>query len=389
MSVMDLLRHNLGPVSALLQEPAAADLDWDPPTPVLAALGTRTGVGLCELRLMTIAGWVPWLLDALDSDNGQESFDTYVRQHSVLLAPGEAGRSKLREARGGTVPRWRPWLFTWPTSRSARRVCPVCAVDPDRGVDLLAYLPITVSCAEHGCRLKPEVDVTIAMMSGEPLSPQPAAEHLVAMDRHTRQGLTTGAVTLPGRAVHVGVWFRLLRTLLDEVSMSLSRVSVRSRTTLEHIWREAGYPVRAGLNVWRPYEHLGGERQQAMLEAAATALHLAEAGAIAARGTLGPALAREPHRRVYDGDQPSKTEVARRVRHAEMARSWERANEEFNAAIDAARTDPAAARRILVMFTGFSRTLESFDRERQFVMGLGIPEEFLPDHRELGRTDLV
>ncbi len=36
--------------------------------------------------------------------------------------------------------------------------------------------------------------------------------------------MTTGTVTLPRRPVHVGVWLRMLRTLLDEVSISTSRV---------------------------------------------------------------------------------------------------------------------------------------------------------------------
>ena len=65
------------------------------------------------------------------------------------------------------------------------------------------------------------------------------------MDRLTYQGLTTGLVTLPRRAVHAGVWFRLLRTLLDELSMPLSRVGARSGRALERIWRATGRPVRA------------------------------------------------------------------------------------------------------------------------------------------------
>ena len=78
LPVRDLLRHDLGQASVLADDPAAADLDWDPPAAVLAALDERTGAGLGELRRMTIAGWVPWLLDTLE-DGGQEAFDTYVR----------------------------------------------------------------------------------------------------------------------------------------------------------------------------------------------------------------------------------------------------------------------------------------------------------------------
>lgn len=44
------------------------------------------------------------------------------------------------------------------------------------------------------------------------------------MDRRTHEGITTGTVTLPRRPVHVGVWFRLLRTLLDEVNTPTSQL---------------------------------------------------------------------------------------------------------------------------------------------------------------------
>lgn len=78
--------------------------------------------------------------------------------------------------------------------------------------------------------------------------------------------------------MHAGVWFRLLRTLLDEVSTAPSAVSAASRATLELIWRRLGAPVRGGLSVWRPYEQLGWPLQQAMADAAATAVHLAATG---------------------------------------------------------------------------------------------------------------
>ena len=87
-----LLRHSLGEASGLLDDPRADDLDFDPPAGILQALAERTGIDLGVVRLTTIAGWVPWLADTLDPCDGQEAFDTYVRQHSVLLAPGEAGR---------------------------------------------------------------------------------------------------------------------------------------------------------------------------------------------------------------------------------------------------------------------------------------------------------
>jgi hypothetical protein len=111
-----------------------------------------------------------------------------------------------------------------------------------------------------------------------------------------------------------------------------------------------------------------------MAGAAATAVHLAGTGEVTARGTLGRYLAREPHRDVYEGDR--------------RAWEWKQAAAELDAMISQARTDPDTARRVLVMLTADSRTIARFYRERQYLTGLGIPDEHLPDHHALGRTDL-
>jgi hypothetical protein len=121
--------------------------------------------------------------------------------------------------------------------------------------------------------------------------------------------------------------------------------------------------------VRRPYEEFGWSQQEAMLEAAAIALHLAGTGAITARGTLGPLLAREPHRPVYDGDPPSTPdpadptrsweraeEEARAAIHQTLHRSWEQAQQDLEAWFQAARTDPAATRQILGVLTHYSQT---------------------------------
>ena len=179
---------------------------------------------------MTMAGWVPWLMDTLDPGDGQATFGTYARQHSVLLRPGEAGRNH--------VPRWLPWA----PAKPARLACPECAADPQRGTVLTWRLPLMTSCAEHGCLLGPEPDVRFAVLAGTVPRPAPASPHVALMDRYTFQALVTGRVGLPGGSAHAGVWFRLLRTLLDEVSTAPSALSASSRAALELIWSRAGLP---------------------------------------------------------------------------------------------------------------------------------------------------
>lgn len=94
---------------------------------MLAALAERTGTDLAQLQAMTLAGWVPWLLDTLHTSQweAQETFDTYVRQDSVLLAPGEAGRNQVQ------VSGRRSWAGPWRAARPVTRLCPACAAEPD------------------------------------------------------------------------------------------------------------------------------------------------------------------------------------------------------------------------------------------------------------------
>ena len=60
-----------------------------------------------------------------------------------------------------------------------------------------------------------------------------------------------------------------------------------------------------------------------------------------------------------------------------------------NREITLARTDRDAARRVLALFTIGCRTLGRFEEERAYLSGIGIPGDFLPSARELGRTDLA
>ncbi|MBN0322084.1 transposase, partial [Pseudomonas aeruginosa] len=76
-------------------------------------------------------------------------------------------------------------------------------------------------------------------------APRPADDAIACMDRRTWQALTTGFVELPRRRVHAGLWFRLLRTLLDELNTPLSHCGSCS-ASIRHVWERCGHPLRAG-----------------------------------------------------------------------------------------------------------------------------------------------
>jgi hypothetical protein len=178
--------------------------------------------------------------------------------------------------------------------------------------------------------------------------------------------------------VHLGVWVRLLRTLADEITIPLCGLRHPSQQAIRRIWQTAGHPTRAGLTAWRAYEHLTWPKQAMILEAAAHALALIENKVIPAHGSLAGPLAPRSPEPVYDGDRPDET-----------ARRWKHLEEEINATIAAARTDPATARKVLGWFTIRCRNSTDYNRERHWLSTLGIPPAFLPGPGESSHADLV
>jgi hypothetical protein len=353
MSLDTLVRHNLGPAGFTDQ----LDRDWldlDPPEQLLVAVHERSGVPLAELRSMTLAGWVPWLADALDPDV-PDAFTTFIRHDSVLFAS--------RAVPAPALPRWRAWLPVDPSPRS-RRGCPRCAALPGRGLPLMAQIPVMLSCVEHACALVPTNRLRLLAALGQDDEPAMVSDAVVAMDRRTHEAVTSGAVQLPGRSVHVGVWFRLLRTLLDEVNTPVSYLRQADKRALWQIWQHTGQPARAGQVRWVPYENLDWARQQAMLEAAATAMYLIEIGVLRPWGTLGAVLREEPYRPVRSEPDP--------------ATAWRLLLKDFNAAIEAAQHDRDAALRLLQTYTAYCRSPAAYEQRRQNLIACGLPERFLP-----------
>ncbi|NKY59224.1 hypothetical protein [Nocardia flavorosea] len=167
------------------------------------------------------------------------------------------------------------------------------------------------------------------------------------------------------------MWFRLLRCLLDELSLAGSSISRRSQQLLKQIWDATGAPVRAGLAVWQPYENLEWPIQEKLLTAAATALSLAADRLIQPRGTLAGLLIEPRPLPVYDGDSPwpPAPDQAERAGRKVMGA--------MNAWYARARVDADAARTILRLLTEFDTRPAHATRHRDVLIGEGIPSRFL------------
>ncbi|WP_232323043.1 TniQ family protein [Hoyosella altamirensis] len=339
------------------------DLDTVPPEGFIDHLAARTGAATDTIRAMTLNGQTPWLLDQLQP--AAQAYTTYTRQLTVLLPPGRR--------RDRAVDHWRPWA---PTDAGwQHRACPLCTMEssPPCPYQLTWLVPLMLSCPVHHCRLERYNgpvgyhDIWHTSLGGP--APRPVNAAIRRMDERTWQALTTGHVALPRHRVHAGIWFRLLRTLLDELGATLTECGTYGRLTRE-VWERAGHPVRAGQHPWRPYEHLTDQQQTQSLEAAATAIHLLETRVLAGLGHEA-ALFLPPPNMTRDPGRPHQTMDPTALR-------WQEIKDSLDATVEEARTTPETARQLFNFCTMYRGEDDHIVREvRGSFTKLGIPLEYL------------
>ncbi|MDN5935116.1 MAG: TniQ family protein [Nitrosospira sp.] len=359
MDTHDLLEHDLG-------HGQTDELDTVPPMLLLAVLSQRSGIELDRLRCMSFAGWVPWLLDSLD-DSMPSALETYAFQFSILLP------KRSRKTRSSTS--WRAWL----PSQPIRRACPLCLNDPANQAVLLAWkLPLMLSCPLHGCWLESYWGVPGRFLGWEnaDAAPRTVSDAIAAMDRRTWQALTMGYAELPRRRIHAGLWFRLLRTLLDELNTPLSQCGTYAGN-FRYVWERCGHSLRAGQSLWRPYEILDPAVQLQMLEAAATAIELIESNVLSPRGEQATLFLPEPQTGFTSG-LPAKAPKPEPVDH------WQRAVQAIDEAIIEARHNPETARSLFALASYGRRDPDSLERLRATFTKDGIPLEFLSHYVPVG-----
>nr|WP_225667986.1 TniQ family protein [Arthrobacter sp. 147(2020)] len=354
-----LLEHGLGH-----RELNDAELDLNPPPHLLDELAKRAGLDQRRVSAMTMAAWVPWLFDSLTPV--PDTYETYVHQFSLLLPPGR---------RIVYAPRnWVPWLST----SGIRLGCRECL---ESGPTILLFwqLPLMASCPAHRRRLETyEGHPADYIRWATPADDQrELPESLIVLDRRTWQAITTGFVDLPGRSVHAGVWFRLLRTLLDELTTAQGRYG-RQLEDVRRVWDHCGHPFRAGLHSWQPFETLHWTRQQQLLEAAAAAMEMIEDGSLTALGTSGHLLRPEPKAPISDGTPPgSLTGAAGAQKQPTLDELWNQVTTTLDTCIAAAKTDPVVAKHLFDFARCGCRSEESLRGLRDTFAELQIPLDFL------------
>ncbi|MCW3768543.1 TniQ family protein (plasmid) [Paenarthrobacter ureafaciens] len=353
-----LLEHALGH-----RELSDAELDLDPPRDLLDELAKRTGLDQHRVQAMTMAGWVPWLFDSLAP--APDAYATYVHQFSVLLPPT---RRQIYTPR-----KWLPWL-------AETRVLRGCRECLKSGPTILLFwqLPLMASCPVHRHRLETyeghPADYIKWTTSAEDQREFP--DPLFLMDRRTWQAIATGSVDLPRRSVHAGVWFRLLRTLLDELSTAQGRYG-RQLEDVRRVWDHCGHPFRAGLHSWQPFETLHWTRQLQLLKAAATAMEMIEDGTLTVLGTSGHLLRPEPKTPISSGTPPGPLTAGADTHQPTLDELWNTVTTTLDACIAAAKTDPVVAKHLFDFARYGCRSEEFVGGLKDAFAELQIPLEFL------------
>ncbi len=173
-------------------------LDIDPPDRFLHAIAARTRVPFETIKRTTV-GWArPFLFAFFDRK--------YYYQNSVLLARPKPTQYCLNN-----------WILRQESARTLT-ACRVCLQTyPDAGILLPWRLRILTSCPIHGIMLE-SMRIKEAFVECLKDTVEVAPESVRSLDLLTWSAFTTGYVNLPAGVVHASVWFRLLRTILEELA---------------------------------------------------------------------------------------------------------------------------------------------------------------------------
>ena len=228
-SISDLLTYDLG-----FPELSLADLDLDPSPRLLEYLAERTGIGIDQLNMMTVKGWVPSLLDTLHADADPQRYDLYVGGHSIVYP------RLLRSSR--SFPGWVPWIGTGRFQQNWG--CRYCLKEGPEPYRRLSWRMVWMtSCPLHEILLEEGAAIASSFMATMTEAPVPAPPEILIIDRFTLQAIEDGAVSLPHMQVSGAIWLNLLRTVLNE--LSLPTTLVKSYTpTLSKIWRKLDLRIR-------------------------------------------------------------------------------------------------------------------------------------------------
>jgi hypothetical protein len=234
-------------------------LDIDPSDKFVTAVAARTGVPEERVWRTTMAGVRPVLYALHDR--------TLPSYNTVLTA--RPRRPHHRHLQRRVLRQEQTYNFT---------ACRLCLDSyPNAGVLLPWRLRVVTSCSAHGIMLEPVriFEDTVRWLSD---AAEEAPELVHSMDCRTWKALTSGYVDLPGGLVQAGVWFRLLRSIGDELNRPLEESREQQ---ISVVWNGVDRFFQTAKNSWQ----LSSDRRYAI--GVASAIDMMEKGTIVPEGIDG------------------------------------------------------------------------------------------------------
>tara|TARA_R110002167_G_scaffold12746_2_gene53942 strand:- start:810 stop:1565 length:756 start_codon:yes stop_codon:yes gene_type:complete len=186
-------------------------------------------------------------------------------------------------------------------------------------------LPFLLTCHKHKCLLKPaHTHNDSFFFITDQMKEINLPDYVIEMDQLTWQAVFTGEVNLPYRKINSGVWFRMLRRIIQELSIAPNKYKKNQRDILKKIWDKANLPIRAKIHKWSPFEYFDYSTQCSFLIASAAAINLLSNEKINGSGKYSHLFIKPKHKEVYEGkkEHNSMKKVLREIqRDLELARS--------------------------------------------------------------------
>lgn len=236
-------------------------LDIQPPYRLLEELAQCTGIHVSQVVSLTARSYVPLLIDSLNPT--PDLYSDYTYQFNIFLTH----KKPIKE---GRIEDWVPWL------NIKAQGCQTC-IEEDKNPYFRLYwrFPWMMSCPKHGLLLRdvyffslPRKEKIEFLWLANEIEPKDAPHSLRRMDAMTLQAITQGITEVPRGKMHGGIWLRILRNLLEELSLPSSAMPNKIRSLLGSFWEELDLSFRHSLSRWKPFEEYKHHQQYSLMHVA-------------------------------------------------------------------------------------------------------------------------